>query len=50
MIGEVLTFTVGSGLLLSLIGFLSRSVFRHYLDKDLDKFKANLSEKGPLSR
>ncbi len=42
MIEEILTFVIGSGLLIALIGFVARSVFLHYLDRDLATFKESL--------
>jgi hypothetical protein len=42
MLSEILTFTIGSGLLLTVAGFIARSVFRHYLDRDIKAFKAKL--------
>lgn len=42
MIQQILIFTAGSGLLLGLLGFMARSVFTHYLDKDIERFKADI--------
>ena len=37
-----MTFILGSGLLLGLLGFIGRSLFLHYLEHDLEKFKRDL--------
>ena len=46
MIEQILIFTAGSGLLLGLLGFVARSVFKHYLDKDLESFKADIKSEA----
>lgn len=42
MLEQILTFTVGSTLLLGLLGFLAKSIFKHYLDKDIEAFKTQI--------
>ena len=42
MLSEILTFTIGSTLLLTVTGFIARSVFHHYLDRGIESFKTKL--------
>lgn len=42
MISEVLTLVVSQSILLAILGFIGRSIYLHWLTKDLERFKDQL--------
>ena len=40
---SILTFTVGSGVLITILSFIARSVFLHFLSHELESHKAKLA-------
>jgi hypothetical protein len=46
---SILTFTLGSGILITVLGFIARSAFLHFLSHDLETHKAKLAADNALA-